>query len=243
MERNRRKRCDLHCHMLPGIDDGSKSCEETMQMLRASVQQGIDGIVMTPHYYPKETIAHFLERRQRSFDSLLPYLRAAEEPMPELCLGAEAAYHNGLTLDEHLDWLCIGKSRYLLLELPFSKWSPRVLRDVKTLRSERNIVPVIAHLERYLKIQERRVIDELIDSDVLIQMNAEYLLGFWTRGKAKKMLRSGTVRVMGSDSHNMTTRPPVLGDAFDQLEKDGMEQELREVLATGREIFREGMEG
>lgn len=240
---NGTERYDLHCHMLPGVDDGSKSCAETMQMIQASVAQGVCGIVMTPHYYPKETVFHFLERRQKAFNLLLPHLRAAEAQMPAICLGAEVAYHNGLTLNEQLDLLCIGRSRYMLLELPFSKWSPQVLRDVKNLHSERNIIPILAHLERYFKIQDPKVIEELIDSDVLIQMNAEYLLDFWTRSKAKKLLRSRAVQILCSDSHNLTTRPPVLGKAFDQLEKDGMRREAREMVETSREIFLQGMRG
>ena len=217
MESEKRGWYDLHSHILPGMDDGARTCQESAEMLRRSGEQGVLGMAATPHYYPKEPVTQFLERRAASYQRLREYLEENGLTSPELCLGAEVAYHTGLVYEEQLEQLCLGQSRYLLLELPFARWSPNVLRDVRAFRSMWGIVPVIAHLERYQKLQERRTMEELLDCGVLIQVNAEFLLGFWSRRKAKKLIQRDLVQVLGSDCHNLTSRPPNLGQAVQQL--------------------------
>ena len=66
---------DLHSHVLPEMDDGCKNCEESGIVLAQSLEQGIQGIAATPHYYPIETVEQFLKRRQQSYESLLKYIK------------------------------------------------------------------------------------------------------------------------------------------------------------------------
>ncbi|MDY2628733.1 MAG: CpsB/CapC family capsule biosynthesis tyrosine phosphatase [Lachnospiraceae bacterium] len=231
------RRYDMHCHVLPGMDDGCRTVQESVEVLTCSKKQGIDGICATPHYYPKETVEHFLKRRSQSYDILCKEMDGHQEDFPEICLGAEVAFHTGLVYEEKLDQLCYGQSHYLLLEMPFSSWSPNVLKEVNSIHRVRGLTPVIAHLERYLKIAGTDALEELLNMHVLIQMNAEFMQGFWNRKKAKRMLENGMIHVMGSDCHNMTKRPPNLGPALEYLEAHGMEYVLDNISRISSRIF------
>lgn len=226
---------DLHCHVLPRIDDGCKTSEESIRVLSASAAQGVCGMIATPHYYPKETISSFLERRSCSVQHLEQQMQSESEGLPKLCYGAEVAYHSGLVYQEDLKLLCLGKSNYLLLELPFSQWPSAVLRDIHTLNGL-GITPVIAHIERYLKYQNAGTAKELLDSDVLIQMNVEALLG-WRGHKARKMLQKGQIHVLGSDCHNLTSRPPNLGAVTAQLARGPLREVLETIRQQNQNIF------
>lgn len=228
---------DMHCHVLPGMDDGCKQCQESAKVLEKSFQQGIKGLAATPHYYPQETVSHFLRRRQKAFDKLQEYLEIKNVNSPEICLGAEVAYHSGLINETDINKLCYGNSSFLLLEMPFMKWQSNVLRDVQGFRSMHGITPVIAHLERYLKIQDKSVIEELLGFDVIVQMNAGYIIDFWGWHQAKKMLQNGTVQILGSDCHGLSKRPPNLGMAMDRLKKKGFEDCINEINDLSCRIF------
>ena len=208
---------DVHCHLLPGIDDGCKSAEESIAIMKTAKQNGVETIVATPHYYPNETIAEFLARRTQAENILAEAVLTNDFNRPALLRGAEVAYHNGLIYDEDLAELCIGSSEYMLLELPFVPWTGNVLSDVRNFYTSRGIIPIIAHLERYLDIQDKHVVDELLDCDVLIQMNAGYITDKASKRHAKKMLKDGVVDLLGSDSHNMSHRPPNLHLGFEQI--------------------------
>lgn len=230
--------CDVHCHLLPGIDDGCQTVEDSIALLEESYFQGVDFIAATPHYYPIETVDNFLARRSQAVTNLALGVRKANvENRPTIRLGAEVAYHNGLVYEKQLERLCLGKTRYLLLEMPFSKWEPSVLRDVQMMINTRGVKPIIAHLERFLQFNDKATIQSLLDMDVLIQMNAGFILDKKTQKKAKKMLQQGIVHLLGSDSHNMSTRMPNLGPAYDQLDAWGMSDVADELAENALELF------
>lgn len=225
--------CDIHSHFLPGMDDGSKSAEEAVRMLKTAYDQGIRYMVATPHYYPEETVASFLQRREQSAKELAERMIQEKDPLPQIVLGAEVSYYSGISRETCLNQLCLGNSRYLLLELPFFQWDRSVLRELYTLGSVQGITPILAHIERYLDLQSEGLIRALLDMDVLLQMNASYA----SRGKGKKMLKNGMVDLLGSDCHNMTHRPPNLGLAISHLQGKKMKDTLARISAFSREIF------
>lgn len=233
--------CDLHGHFLPGMDDGCKTVEESLQVLQSSYAQGIGHMFATPHYYPVETVEAFLERRQAAYDRLMEYLTGCGMQVPEICLGAEVAYRAGISREEKLDKLCLGNSRYLLLELPFRKWDSNVVRDIQIICSTQNITPILAHIERYLDLQTRDSLNSVLEQDVLVQMNAGNFLRFGSRRTAVKLLKNGVVQLLGTDCHNMTTRPPNLGSAVEYLQKHGMTDVLQSVCDLSMRIFEEAM--
>ena len=230
---------DLHCHVLPNMDDGSQSRHESLWMLRESYAQGVRGIAATPHFYPPESVRRFVLRREEAYQRLMEYVAARDEPIPipRLCLAAEVAYRPGLVYEDDLEQLCYGKSRYLLLEMPFRPWSTAVIQNVAYLCEKRRIRPVLAHLERFLPYEDEGLVRELLELDVVVQMNAGFLLRRETGGVARAMLREGMFQVLGSDSHNHDRRPPNLGFAIRALEEEGEHDLLRRVQEDNRTIF------
>lgn len=228
---------DFHGHFLPGMDDGSRSVEESVNMLQMAKEQGVTKMFATPHYYSTESVETFLERRTECWERLSKAIAKAPNKYPQVALGAEVAYRQGIGNAEDLERLCLGNSRYLLLELPFVLWDGMLFRDISTMANVRGIIPIIAHVERYLPLQSAKMLDRLWEQDVLFQMNAEYLLTWYRKGRAKKMLADGAVQLLGSDCHNLTTRKPNLGSAIAYLEKNKLYGVLENMEQLGEEIF------
>lgn len=229
---------DLHSHFLPGMDDGAADVKTAEAILASSFSQGAAGMAATSHYYNFESIRSFIERRQESFEQLKEALKREHPEWAEsIVLGAEAAYHPALAHDDDLELLCLGKSRYLLLEMPFRPWSSQVLRDVRMIRQERGLIPVIAHLERYADYVGEAAVDSILEEDVLIQVNAGELLSFGSRRRVIRMIKHGIADVLGSDAHNMSSRPQTMAAGIERLKKAGLSGELERILENNKTIF------
>jgi len=202
---------DFHSHVLPGIDDGSRSVEESLRMLEVSAEQGIHCMAATPHFYPSEIDPErFLIQREQA----LSRLKEAWHPgLPRLLMGAEVYYFDGISRCEELTGLRIEGTPLLLLEMPFQTWTDRMTAEVRSLHSRPGFTVVLAHIERYLRFQKREIWDEVLEMGVLTQGNAEFFLHWSTKRKALHMLETGRLHLLGSDCHNMKTRPPRLGEA------------------------------
>lgn len=206
---------DFHTHILPEMDDGSKSVEESLAMLREETRQGIKTVVLTPHFYASENSPEqFLKRRNEAWKKLEPRL---DKGMPQLYLGAEVQYFEGISQVDEISDLCIEKTRLFLLEMPFCKWSDRMISNVLELKEEQGIQVVLAHIERYLAQQPKGICRELVRHGIAIQANASFFNHWQTRHKAMKMLRQGEIHVLGSDCHSMRNRPPNLDRAYEQI--------------------------
>ena len=121
---------DIHSHILPEIDDGSKNVHMSLEMLKESYNQGVDTVVATPHFYIKEnTIDVFLEKRNNAYNKLMDFVKG-QENIPDIYLGAEVYFFNGISKMENIEKLTINNSKYLLLEMPFNKWNSRVFQEV-----------------------------------------------------------------------------------------------------------------
>lgn len=212
---------DIHSHVLPGMDDGSRSVEESLAMLEALAAQGIAYVAATPHFYAEENSPEtFLTRRSASVERL----REAWGPgLPELKLGAEVCYFEGIGRCEGIERLCIEDTDLLLLEMPFCRWSHHVLHEVWELQTQSRVTVLLAHIERYMRHQDKDVWRDLAEWGVLNQCNASFFLDWRTRPKAMRMLRSGQIHLLGSDCHNMEERPPRLGEALEVLGQRGQE--------------------
>ncbi len=235
---------DLHCHFLPGMDDGCQTTGEALELLEEQCRQGCRGVAATPHYYAKESIQSFLERRENAAARLAQALKdRGGAPIPSMVFGAEVAYRETLINEGELERLCLGKSRYLLLEMPFTPWTGRTLEGVERLANTWGIIPIIAHIERYSGIAEEAYLEELIDSDVLVQLNAGNFGNHKAGRKAMRLIREGKVQVLGTDSHNTGQRPPNMNLAIQSLERHGMAEELEGILQTNAGIFKAAMGG
>ena len=217
---------DIHSHILPKMDDGSRSSEESLQMLSASVEQGVDVIAATSHFYPTENSpAQFLKRRQASYERLCEAMQADGRAFPHILLGAEVYYFEGINTADDVEQLRISGTPLLLLEMPFSPWTSRMVEEVERLHERRGVTVLMAHIERYFRWQKEEVWDELASCGILMQSNAEFFLSWRTKHKALKLLRQGRLQFLGSDCHNMSSRRPRLGEALDVIG-----QEAREAL-------------
>lgn len=208
---------DLHTHILPRMDDGAKDAEESLAMLRMERMQGVERVVLTPHFYRyRETAAQFLSRRETAVALLEQQIAQLPEEekvsLPERIPGAEVAWHPALLECDELPLLCIGQTKNFLLELPFTPWNHQLFNQIYDLIGQTGLTPVIAHLERYMKIQRKEYIRELFELDVPIQVSAEILKHPMARGNVMKLLEKQRVQILASDCHNCTDRPPNIGE-------------------------------
>ena len=209
---------DWHNHVLPAMDDGSRSVAESMTMLRAQTAQGVTTVIATPHFYANdESVASFLKRRDRSAALLAEQCRG--EDLPMVRLGAEVRYYPGISRLDGLSELCIEGSRLLLLEMPTIHWTESMVRELIALSGRDGIRLVLAHIDRYWFLQNREVWDRLLESGIVMQTNASFFSAFSTKRKALSLLKEGYIHLLGSDCHNMTTRPPQIGRAVTAIQK------------------------
>ena len=210
---------DIHTHILPGMDDGAKNVDMSLEMLRMQVEQGVDTVVLTPHFYrDRETVEHFLERRGRAYRALTEAIEARQAPAPKLLLGAEAAWAPNMAQWDGLEELTIARGGCMLLELPFYAWDDRMLRELYRLL-DRGITPIFAHLERYVKHQKGDYIREIAGMGMPDQENAGPMERFLERRDVIRLLRRREAHIMASDCHNTTTRPPNLGRGLEMVRK------------------------
>ena len=208
---------DWHSHILPGMDDGSRSVEESLKLLSMEAEQGVDLVIATPHFYAEEeSQSLFLERRNDAFRCLQ---KEMNPNLPKILLGAEVRYYPGISQMENIKALCIEGTSLLLLEMPFSDWKEYTVREVLKLAHSGSVTVIFAHAERYLPFQNKDVWKRFSGSGILLQVNASFFLQFSTKRKALQLLRNAEVRFVGSDCHNTLSRPPRMGEAFDVIRK------------------------
>lgn len=226
---------DFHSHILPSIDDGSNHVEESLKMLDMLREQGVTAVVATPHFDANtSSIERFLEQRKQSFASLSARM---SEMHPKLYLGAEVLYYSGIARWENLESLCIEGTRVLLLEMPLSRWTTSVVREVLAISNTKGITVVLAHIERYIKLQKPGVIEELLNNGIYMQVNASFFVERRTRRKALKMLGYRQIHVLGSDCHGSVVRPPRIGEAIDIIRKKMGEEPLALLVGCATELI------
>ena len=226
---------DFHSHILPGIDDGSKSVEESLELLRMEKAQGIGCVVATPHFYPNyDSPGDFLARRNRS-EKQLREAMAKEDGLPKVIVGAEVYFFRGMSQSEQLPELTIGESKCILIEMPPAPWSEEIYRELENIWEKWGITPIVAHIDRYIRpFRTYGIPKRLSRLPVLVQANADFFLEKATAGMALRMLKKDQIQLLGSDCHNLTSRKPNLGAALEKVRQklgDGMVEEIS-VLAS-----------
>ena len=223
---------DWHSHVLPQIDDGSRSLEESAELLTMLSAQGVNTVIATPHFYPNdESVSKFLERRALAYEKLASILN---DGMPKVILGAEVSYYSGISHNEELSKLCIEGTRLLLLEMPFAKWTDHTIREIIEIASRGDVTVVLAPIERYFDIQSEKIFASLQEYGVIMQVNSSFFNRNTTKRKALKLLANGKIQLIGSDTHNVSTRPPTLSDAYNTIEKKFGKDFIYEINGYGR---------
>lgn len=205
---------DFHSHILPGIDDGSRSVEQSLAMLREEARQGIGHVVATPHFYARyDSPKKFLKRRTEAENSLRQALEW-DVSAPDFTVGAEVYYYPGMGNSDVISDLAIQGTNYILIEMPQPPWTDQMYRELENIRAKQNLIPIIAHIDRYIApFRTNGIPEQLKNLPVLVQANASFFLNRKTSRMALRMLRSDQIQLLGSDCHNTETRPPNLGQA------------------------------
>lgn len=201
---------DLHSHCLPGIDDGAKTVDMSVKMLKDSLAQGVTCCVATPHciLHKEEELPLFLEKRRQAAQALAA---CGADGLPELLLGAEVFLDNDISGYDGLPALCLGNSRYLLVEFPMRNTTLYYADWLYNL-TLRKITPVIAHIERYDFFES--LMDDLEMVHPVYQINAGTLLDFFGRRFVKKLLKRGGRFVIASDMHGDVYRKNHMQEAL-----------------------------
>lgn len=223
--------------MLPGIDDGSKDVAMSLEMISRSVEQGVEGIIFTPHFYADMNSPEtFLRKRDKALHELEDNLGSLPK-VPVYTTGAEVHYFRGMSRSKDIERLCIGKSDYMLIEMPFRNWQPNMIDEIEEISLVLGLRVIIAHIERYFD-QDKKLVNRLLDNpNLLIQCNAEFFIEKSTYSKAVRLLKTRRIDLLGSDSHNLSSRRPNLAEAVEIIEKKDKKDALGHIIRAGRRIF------
>lgn len=213
---------DLHSHLIWSIDDGSKSREMTLNMLRQAVQGGTTKLVLTPHYFPGDFDIPFDKVKEKAEEVNL--LAKEENLNIEIYYGQEIFYTNNIL--EHYENGEIGtinNSKYMLIEFNMRDFSKKeVIEGIYELQI-RGIVPIIAHPERYLKfIKSPSLINEFIKEGFLFQLNVGSLTGEFgkeVKKTAEIFLENKIYNFIGSDAHRDEKRNADMGKRLESVNK------------------------
>ncbi|MFD1411500.1 tyrosine-protein phosphatase [Lapidilactobacillus gannanensis] len=206
---------DLHCHILPGLDDGSKSVEESLELAHAAVREGIGYILCTPHHLDRNYTNHALDVVQKvhDFQKILD-----EQAIPLTLFPGQEVHLNG-DLDQRVeDLLGIDSAmRYLLVELPHEE-VPTYTTELFFQLSMRGITPVIAHPERNARIKaDPEILYDFISNGALGQLTATSLVGVFGKGVQKfsqELITHGLVHIIASDAHMLPNRQFALKEGY-----------------------------
>ena len=211
---------DFHSHILPCVDDGSASIDESIGLLKMLGDQGVLHVFATPHFDAScDTPSSFLDKREAAYTKLMDAFRGYEQSLPTVALGAEVMYFSGISGMQDLSKLTLGTTNLLLLEMPIGTWSDYTVRELINLSCSGEITVLLAHVERYFQYQSAAVWTRLLESGILTQVNTSFFVNSQTRRKALKMLSRGEIHLLGSDCHNMSSRPPQIDEAYSVIEK------------------------
>lgn len=226
---------DFHTHILPQMDDGSESAEETAGLLDMLWAQGVTTTIATSHFYAtRETPESFLQRRQAALEQMPPMT----ENRPQVLLGAEVTYFSGISCCEALIPLRIENTKLLLVEMPYGTWTESMIAEICQIPERLGLTPVLAHVNRYkTRTQFPKYKDRLLESGALFQCNADAFYKPQYRRWALQMLKKGYLHMIGSDCHGLTNRPPQLDLAREIIEKKLGADFLRKFNAAVEELL------
>ena len=228
---------DFHCHILPGFDDGSKNADMSLEMLRREKAQGVDRVILTSHFYrDREECDHFLKRRKIAYDRLRAAIREDGGDFPELKLGAEVAMTRSLAYED-LRPLCVEGTNTLLLELPFQSMGSW-FKDVQSIINSNRVKVVLAHVERFRACLDKKDFEQVMALPVTKQINTTSLIkdGFFLKMQLFKYVRDEQVHILGTDAHNLTSRPVNMGDAMEILRKKGYSEQLDSMMKKAEKL-------
>ncbi len=209
---------DIHSHILPNVDDGAHDLIESLYLLELMKSQEITDCMATPHFYPQEdNLEDFLQTTRKAYEHLRSI--ANERKLPNIYLGCEMLYYEGIGNSQSLSELCLNGSAFLLLELTDFCINDALFEDLKLIKNELFITPIIAHIERYCNAKNyRKLLKFITEEHIPAQINASSVLIPAFRRTVKKLINSDIALVIATDSHSVAERPPKLKAALNAIE-------------------------
>ena len=213
---------DMHCHVLPGVDDGPKTMEDSMKVLAEVARQGVGEMIVTPHFHP----GRYKVYASQVMETLTRTQAEAEKRniAVRLIPGQECYYYSELTRELNAGHvLTMAGSRYVLVEFEPDAMYSTVRNGIRDLVSH-GYLPIVAHFERYRCLEgEPERMQQLRGDGAALQMNFGRLTikeNIFRRNPWRRLLRDGFVDYLGSDTHGMEFRPPHIAEAVAWLEQE-----------------------
>jgi protein-tyrosine phosphatase len=212
---------DIHCHILPGVDDGSPDMATSLEMLRIADKNGITHLILTPHHKPMHhnvSPEHNVVYRKKLQEA------AKEAGIKAKLFSGNEIYYSDETMEELMEGkICsLAGSDYVLVE--FHPTNPyKAIQNAVSRVQAAGFIPIIAHVERYSDIVSHPArVKDLIEMGSLIQVNASSIMGKYGFGIShftKKLLKEELVHFVASDAHDTGRRAPNLLDCRNYVER------------------------
>jgi len=226
---------DLHCHILPGVDDGPSHIEGSLKMAECAVADGIHTLVATPHAFNgayhtslPHILTHIAHLRKIIIENQIPI---------DICPGAEVRIHQDMdrSVKEGKTASINNTGHYILVEFPYNMILPGT-RDVLFQLFLNSITPVLAHPERNLALQQNPdILSDLVTMGCLVQLTAMSItgeLGHDAMEYSHFLLKQRQAHVIATDSHNVENRPPILSSAVEATAHILGDTEAAEAMVT-----------
>lgn len=232
---------DFHTHILPNVDDGSKSVEETFELLKEAKKAGFDSVISTSHYMEGYYEVNVAEREV--------WINAISENLDKKGIDLKLYMGNEIYITDKIISLLekgkatsINNSNYILFEFPLNS-KPMNMYETIYEMLEYKLIPILAHPERYIFIQkEPEIVYDLIQKGVLMQSNFGSILGRYGEKAAlivKKLLENNMVHFLGTDVHKKNTIYPQVREALRVLKIIVGEEKLEELTNTNPRLVLE----
>ena len=233
------KMIDLHCHLLPGVDDGASTFDEAVEMCYMAVKDGITHIVATPHcnfhypFRPEENAKQITE------------LQAAVGETPKLYLGCDfhLSYENIQSIHKDSRKFTINGKKYLLVEFE-GHTIPQYMRQIFFEMISGGIIPIITHPDRnYVLCRHPEILYDWVNAGCLSQVTAQSLtvdFGKTAQKAAQVLMEHNLVHAIATDAHNLTSRPPRLFSCYQKVAEQHGESVAEELFHKNPQAILEG---
>lgn len=229
---------DVHSHILPNIDDGSRSIDETFNLIREAKEAGFEGIICTSHYMENY---YETDRPEREV-----WINAIHENLKNKNIEMNLYLGNEIYMSDNIIKLLedgkattMNDTSYVLFELPLNV-EPMNLYDMVYEMQQYKIVPILAHPERYSFVQtDPELIYDLIDKGVLMQANYGSIVGQYgkkTQMIVQKFLENNMIHMLGTDAHRQNTIYPKIPEILVELKSLIGEEKLNELTTINPEL-------
>ncbi|WHY61515.1 tyrosine-protein phosphatase [Cytobacillus firmus] len=237
---------DIHCHILPGMDDGAQTMEDSLEMAKEAVKEGVNSIIATPHH----NSSYQNEKKEivTAVNELNTRLKEKDIPLTILA-GQEVRIYGEILEDlEKGTILPLCESQYLFIEFPSNhvpRYAERLLFDIQL----QGLIPVIVHPERNKQLLEQSdLLYQFVEKGALTQVTASSLCGYFGKNIKKfshQLIEANLTHFIASDAHNINNRTFKMSEAFDEIENQyGVDMvymftENAELLVQNQNIYKE----